>query len=95
MWELTNQSFPYAKQGRELEPYIACKLIAQLDIAVYYQILKVKILFNSYNYKTSCKKYYDYMLEKYTKSILDIYKDTIDIVKKGIGRNNWHATHII
>ena len=36
------------------------------------------------------------MLDTYIISFLDIYRDTIDIVEKGIGRNEVrHATHII
>ena len=41
----------------------------------------------SYNYNTSHKKSYKYMLDTYIISLLDIYKDTIDIVEKGIGIN--------
>ena len=36
------------------------------------------------------------MLDTYIKSLINIYRDTIDIVEKGIGRNKVrHATQIV
>ena len=63
---------------------IALEIIARLDLIVYEQILYIKILHISYKYNTYQKIPYKYMLDTYIKQLLYIYRETIDIVEKGM-----------
>jgi len=73
-----------------------CEIIANLDLAVYNQILKIEMLNISHNYNTSLKQASKKMCDTNIFSLLDLYGDTFGIIEKGIGRTEVRpATHII
>ena len=57
-------------------------------------MLKIPMLHISYNYDTSCKKSYKYMLyiKFYIISLFDNYSETVDIVEEGIWKNKVRPT---